>query len=173
MNKKNLILLGVILVLGVASFYLISRRDDTAPVACTMEAKLCADGSAVGRTGPNCEFAECPSLTPSPIPSTSSGIRGMVLIGPTCPVEMYPPDPKCADRPYQTRLAVTTVDGERVIKEFSSDASGKFSVAVSPGQYAIRSAAAANVLPYCASDTIRVIAGKYTEAAVSCDSGIR
>jgi tryptophan-rich sensory protein len=31
--------------------------------ACTQEAKLCPDGSAVGRTGPNCEFAPCPSVT--------------------------------------------------------------------------------------------------------------
>ena len=29
-------------------------------VACTMEAKLCPDGSAVGRSGPNCEFEACP-----------------------------------------------------------------------------------------------------------------
>jgi len=29
--------------------------------ACTEEAKLCPDGSAVGRTGPNCEFAPCPA----------------------------------------------------------------------------------------------------------------
>ena len=28
-------------------------------VFCTQEAKMCPDGSAVGRTGPNCEFAEC------------------------------------------------------------------------------------------------------------------
>jgi hypothetical protein len=28
--------------------------------ACTQEAKLCPDGSSVGRTGPNCEFAPCP-----------------------------------------------------------------------------------------------------------------
>lgn len=28
--------------------------------ACTREAKICPDGSAVGRTGPNCEFAPCP-----------------------------------------------------------------------------------------------------------------
>lgn len=28
--------------------------------ACTADAKLCPDGSAVGRTGPNCEFAPCP-----------------------------------------------------------------------------------------------------------------
>lgn len=33
----------------------------TAPVACTMEAKLCSDGSYVGRTGPNCEFTACPT----------------------------------------------------------------------------------------------------------------
>lgn len=32
-------------------------------VACTMEAKLCPDGSTVGRSGPKCEFAECPSTT--------------------------------------------------------------------------------------------------------------
>jgi hypothetical protein len=30
------------------------------PIACTQEAKICSDGSAVGRTGPNCEFAKCP-----------------------------------------------------------------------------------------------------------------
>lgn len=29
-------------------------------VACTEEAKVCPDGSAVGREGPNCEFAACP-----------------------------------------------------------------------------------------------------------------
>ncbi len=28
--------------------------------ACTLEAKICPDGSYVGRTGPNCEFAPCP-----------------------------------------------------------------------------------------------------------------
>jgi len=30
-------------------------------IACTEEAKLCPDGSAVGRVPPNCEFAPCPS----------------------------------------------------------------------------------------------------------------
>ena len=30
------------------------------PVACTADAKLCPDGSYVGRTGPNCEFSPCP-----------------------------------------------------------------------------------------------------------------
>ena len=30
-------------------------------VMCTQEAKQCPDGSYVGRTGPNCEFAKCPN----------------------------------------------------------------------------------------------------------------
>lgn len=29
-------------------------------VECQADAKLCPDGSAVGRVGPDCEFAECP-----------------------------------------------------------------------------------------------------------------
>jgi len=31
-------------------------------IACTAEAKVCPDGSAVGREGPLCEFAPCPDL---------------------------------------------------------------------------------------------------------------
>lgn len=30
------------------------------PIACTQEAKICPDGSTVGRTGPYCEFSLCP-----------------------------------------------------------------------------------------------------------------
>jgi len=30
------------------------------PIACTQEAKLCSDGSYVGRVSPKCEFAPCP-----------------------------------------------------------------------------------------------------------------
>lgn len=36
---------------------------DGGVVACTMEAKLCPDGSSVGRSGPHCEFAACPKAT--------------------------------------------------------------------------------------------------------------
>ena len=34
------------------------------PVACTADAKLCPDGSAVGRTGSDCQFALCPGEVP-------------------------------------------------------------------------------------------------------------
>lgn len=41
-----------------------------APTACTEEAKVCPDGSSVGRTGSNCAFAECPIVT---APSAQNG----------------------------------------------------------------------------------------------------
>ena len=105
--------------------------------------------------------------------ATTGSISGTVLLGPTCPVVMDPPDPECDDKPYATSLIVTTVDGAKVIKQFSSDAAGKFSVALAPGEYIIRSAAAANILPYCQSPVFRVSASTITEVAVSCDTGIR
>lgn len=30
------------------------------PIACSQEAKICPDGSAVGRVPPSCDFAPCP-----------------------------------------------------------------------------------------------------------------
>ncbi len=46
--------------------------------ACTKEAKVCADGTSVYRTGTNCEFAACPTeskpskSTPAPAPTPST-----------------------------------------------------------------------------------------------------
>lgn len=37
-----------------------AHPDDVDATACTEEAKLCPDGSSVGREGPDCEFAACP-----------------------------------------------------------------------------------------------------------------
>jgi len=34
---------------------------DEGLTACTMEAKICPDGTTVGRIAPNCEFETCPS----------------------------------------------------------------------------------------------------------------
>lgn len=32
----------------------------------------------------------------------NSGVRGAVVLGPTCPAERIPPDPTCAPKPYAT-----------------------------------------------------------------------
>lgn len=43
--------------------------------ACTLEAKICPDGSGVGRTGPNCEFAECPQPKTSPASAATTSAK--------------------------------------------------------------------------------------------------
>lgn len=59
--KKLAAIIGIIFV-GAASF-MIFAKEHTARIGCTQEAQLCPDGSAVGRSGPNCEFAPCPDVT--------------------------------------------------------------------------------------------------------------
>jgi len=39
----------------------ISPKNNEPQIFCTIEAKLCPDGSYVGRTGPKCEFEKCPN----------------------------------------------------------------------------------------------------------------
>ncbi len=138
-----------------------------------MEAKLCPDGSYIGRTGPYCEFSPCPSGNTPPT-SSSGGIVGDVLLGPTCPVERNPPDPQCADKPYQTILTVTNSDGTKIITQFSSDPSGYFKINLSTGSYLIKSSNTQNMLPRCSSNgVITVQSGVYTNTTVYCDTGIR
>lgn len=57
--KQGLIIITIAIVLFGIFMYVPSLSQQGA-VACTQEVKLCADGSAVGRTGPKCEFAQCP-----------------------------------------------------------------------------------------------------------------
>lgn len=60
---------GIIIVGGVILLIYFNRPpiggfvNNLPPQACTEEAKVCPDGSAVGRTGPNCEFAPCSTDT--------------------------------------------------------------------------------------------------------------
>ncbi len=65
MIKNIAIAVGGLIIIALIYGAVIPNLPKTkvAGVACTAEAKLCPDGSAVGRTGPNCEFAECPMST--------------------------------------------------------------------------------------------------------------
>tara|TARA_Y100000310_G_C20580818_1_gene762883 strand:+ start:487 stop:888 length:402 start_codon:yes stop_codon:yes gene_type:complete len=64
MKKKGLLgfLALVILIIALSAWWFFSNYDldIDKPVACTEEAKICPDGTAVGRVGENCEFEECP-----------------------------------------------------------------------------------------------------------------
>ena len=141
------------------------RGGLTAALACTVLLVACSQGTGDPSGADTREDGG---------PGRLGAIEGSVLLGPICPVVNDPPDPDCADRPYGTRLVVTTADQSSVIKEFASDSLGRFRVEVAPGEYAIRSAAAANVLPFCASsETISVSPNASTSVTVYCDTGIR
>jgi hypothetical protein len=56
MNNYYWIISAVIIIFVIA----IVSQQNSQPIACTQEAKLCPDGSAVGRVAPNCDFAPCP-----------------------------------------------------------------------------------------------------------------
>ena len=62
MKTKNIwwLILTIIICILIGIFIWQLSSQKTKPVICTMEAKLCPDGSYVSRTGPNCEFTLCP-----------------------------------------------------------------------------------------------------------------
>ena len=64
--KTHILIIGVVALALAAALWAVNTDVVKAPgpQACTLEAKICPDGSAVGRTGPNCEFAACPSGGP-------------------------------------------------------------------------------------------------------------
>jgi hypothetical protein len=67
----------------------ISNTKNETSNACTMEARICPDGSSVGRTGPNCEFAACPTDSPaSAIVKTTVGQKVNALNVTLTPLEV-------------------------------------------------------------------------------------
>lgn len=65
-NKVLALIIGGVVILLLAIIMILVPASTDAPIGgeqprfCTEDAKICPDGSAVGRTGPNCEFAKCP-----------------------------------------------------------------------------------------------------------------
>jgi hypothetical protein len=95
-NPYIFILLGTLLLgIGGIGGYFLANKQITTPAsrACTLEAKICPDGSSVGRTGPNCEFAPCPAQQPTTIPAQILPTKPISTINPTLkPVIITPID---------------------------------------------------------------------------------
>jgi len=88
--SASFIIISVLLFLGgvvVGSLLVQKSRTPLKPpsAACTTEAKLCPDGASVGRTGPNCEFAPCPTkqISPTETPRPTPDKNG------DCPAGFY------------------------------------------------------------------------------------
>ncbi|HUX35614.1 MAG TPA: hypothetical protein VMV71_01110 [Candidatus Paceibacterota bacterium] len=172
----SIIVLAV--VAGSAIFYF-RKKPEIKQIACSQEAKLCPDGSYVGRTGPDCEFKACP-----PVPAASStdggagilpynsGVRGTVLLGPACPVERIPPDPGCADKSYSVNISVFHAGASALYASGKSDENGIFQFSLPPGSYTLK-AESGSMFPRCGSADVTVGPIGYATTTIFCDTGIR
>jgi len=138
----------------------------TRPVACTMDAKVCADGSAVGRVGPSCEFAKCPSVSGRP------EFKGKATLGPTCPVVDMKNGALCADKAYEGSLEVWTEKGG-FIKSFSTKLDGTFATELTPGRYFLKIPKTDRPIPTLSPMIFVIEQGKVTEIFPRIDTGIR
>lgn len=85
LSRAKILILGICAALVLVSFvgaYFLGKNNSNQQVACTQEAKICPDGSSVGRTGPQCEFSPCPTdqvgnpnLDPGEPKTTSAAVK--------------------------------------------------------------------------------------------------
>jgi outer membrane murein-binding lipoprotein Lpp len=110
----------------------------------------------------------------APAAQTSSGVAGLVHLGPQCPVETLG-DP-CADQPAASVTVTVSKQipgeayaaGEEVARA-TTDADGRFRIAVPPGEYVVTAEAGMS----CELMDAHVTEGVYAEVDVPCDTGIR
>jgi hypothetical protein len=102
--------------------------------------------------------------------TATSGISGLVLIGPMCPVMRQ--DEPCPDHPFAATLIIRDSQG-RELCAVSSGEDGHFLVGLPPGSYELQPLTGPGGLPFAESQWVAVAPGQYTDITVSYDSGIR
>jgi hypothetical protein len=107
-------------------------------------------------------------------PPPPSGIRGTVLLGPTCPVEVSPGDnnPVPCITPYVATLVVLDSEGVKVAT-ITSGADGRFQVNLTPGVYVVTPESGTDTYPIAQPQSVTVASGLFTEIQVNYDTGIR
>lgn len=107
-------------------------------------------------------------------PPPPSGIKGTVLLGPTCAIEASPGDnnPVPCVTPYVATLVILDNEGVKV-KTVTSGSDGKFQVDLPPGDYVVTPDSGSDSYPVAQPQSVSVSAGVYTEIQVNYDTGIR
>jgi hypothetical protein len=103
--------------------------------------------------------------------SGDSGIRGVVLLGPMCPVEST--RSPCPDRPLGDALVRILRDGD-VVSEVRSDGDGRFTVALDPGSYVLQAVTKKGGPGMFAKPLDVTVPSKgFVDVTVTVDTGIR
>jgi hypothetical protein len=101
-----------------------------------------------------------------------SGVHGSVKAGPTCPVEPFPPDDRCAPRAVATTIRIRSEDTGKTVKKVKSSKRGHFKAHLRPGRYSLEPRPTDSAM-YCAPETVEVEAHRSTKARLFCDTGLR
>jgi hypothetical protein len=98
-----------------------------------------------------------------------SGIHGLVLYGPTCPVQR--PGRTCV-RPYRARITITREPAGTVAARLRSAANGRFTVRLLAGRYLL-TPQNGKPFPRARSRTVTVSPHHFSALTIRFDSGIR
>jgi hypothetical protein len=118
-----------------------------------------------------CTPTVSPSVGPGGTSALETGVRGIVLAGPTCPVER--PNESACVRPVSgaTILALDSAGGEagRTV----SDSTGAYFLRLPPGTYEIVPQAVPGLMGIAAAARVTVTAGAALQLDLRYDTGIR
>jgi hypothetical protein len=108
-----------------------------------------------------------------PMPG-ETGVRGVVVAGPTCPVETVPPEPGCEPRPVEGALLFFVDQAGTEVAQATTGADGSFSVALAPGAYRVVPQPVDGLMRTAPEQVFEVEAGKPPgELTVEYDTGLR
>ena len=105
--------------------------------------------------------------------ATPSGtVNGVVVAGPTCPVERA--DQPCPPKPVPDRLVLIETAGGTVVARVTTDQNGQFTVTLPPGTYDLKVPPGSSLYPVQRTESkVTVVAGQTVHVQIELDSGIR
>jgi Carboxypeptidase regulatory-like domain len=110
---------------------------------------------------------------PSPLGAGQTGIAGVALAGPACPVESVPPDPDCAPRPVAGATIVIHDAAGSEVAQTVTDADGSFFLTVPAGDYTVVPRPVEGLMGTAATIDVTVRDGIATQVQLDYDTGIR
>ncbi len=102
--------------------------------------------------------------------SSSTGVKGRVLIGPTCPVERA--DSPCPDKPIEGVVVALRRIGEAA-GNVHTDSNGRFFLPLAPGGYLIYAREESDNPRVSKFQRVTIAPGRVLSLALVVDSGIR
>jgi hypothetical protein len=115
-----------------------------------------------------------PGTSPSPSGETGT-LEVLAVAGPVCPVETDPPDPDCEPRPVDgARILISPGDGrEIVLAEGTTDAQGRVTFELPPGDYLVTGAEVEGLMGLPEPTPASVSARATASVTLAYDTGIR